>query len=231
MSEHPTAENDVDDAVRERLLKAWRGEIKARQTYELIARRLPQREAEIMARMADAEASHRQRLEARMRELGIEVPPAAGVRLSWFARMQARLAPVERLLAAREAAENDEVGGLYKHPTGDPTTDALLQAIRAEEQAHSTTVADMRSGEREAQAPELTPGQRHAKARLGRREIGPAPARCSRQPPHQVERLRVVVARASFEGAAGDHLVDHLLALLASDDRERPARELTYAPS
>ena len=37
----------------------------ARATYELIAKRLPDREAEIMGRMADAEANHRQRLEAR----------------------------------------------------------------------------------------------------------------------------------------------------------------------
>ena len=37
--------------------------------YELIADRLPEREAGIMRRMAQAEASHRQRLEARMLSL------------------------------------------------------------------------------------------------------------------------------------------------------------------
>ncbi len=166
MSDRQTAENDVSAAVRERLLKAWRGEIRARATYELIARRLPEREAQIMMRMAEAEASHRQRLESRMHELGIEVPPAESVRLSWLARAQARVAPVDRLLAAREAAEDDEVGGLYHHPTGDPKTDALLHSIRAEEQAHSTTVSDIRSGTEEAKEPDLTPGQQHAKARL-----------------------------------------------------------------
>ena len=166
MSDRQTAENDVNAAVRERLLKAWRGEIQARATYELIARRLPEREAQIMMRMAEAEASHRQRLEARVGELGIEVPAAASVKLSWYARMQARIAPVDRLLAAREAAEDDEVGGLYKQPTGDPTTDALLHAIRAEEQEHSTAVSDMRAGEQNGRPPELTPGQQRAKTRL-----------------------------------------------------------------
>ncbi len=173
MSDRQPAENDVNAAVRERLLKAWRGEIQARATYELIARRLPEREAQIMMRMAEAEASHRQRLEARMGELGIEVPAAASVKLSWYARMQARLAPIDRLLAAREAAEDDEVGGLYKQPTGDPTTDALLHAIRAEEQEHSTAVSEMRSAEQSdqdsrqnGQAQELSPNQQRAKTRL-----------------------------------------------------------------
>ncbi|HUO70140.1 MAG TPA: hypothetical protein VMU39_05145 [Solirubrobacteraceae bacterium] len=37
--------------------------------------------------------------------------------------MQAKIAPVDRLLAAREAAEDDEVDDLYKRSTGDPVTD------------------------------------------------------------------------------------------------------------
>ena len=138
---------DATPEVRDRLLKAWRGEIEARATYELIARRLPPREAEIMGRMADAEASHRQRLEARMRELGIEIPSPDSVRLSLWARLQARIAPVDRLLAAREAAEDEEVDDLYKRSTGDPTTDHLLHDIRKEERSHSMAVTDMRSGE------------------------------------------------------------------------------------
>jgi VIT1/CCC1 family predicted Fe2+/Mn2+ transporter len=60
--------------------------------------------------------------------------------------MQARIAPVDRLLAAREAAEDEEVGDLYKRPTGDPTTDTLLRDIRKEERAHSHTVSEMRAG-------------------------------------------------------------------------------------
>ncbi len=154
--------------VRDRLLTAWRGEIEARATYELIANRLPDREAEIMRRMADAEANHRQRLEARMRELGVEVASTDTVRLSWWSRLQARIAPIDRLLAAREAAENDEVDGLYKRSTGDTETDRLLHEIRKEERSHSMAVTDMRSGDGR-QAPEqpvMTPGQQRAQDRL-----------------------------------------------------------------
>jgi VIT1/CCC1 family predicted Fe2+/Mn2+ transporter len=68
------------------------------------------------------------------------------VRLSPWLRLQARIAPVDRLLAAREAAEDEEVGDLYKRPTGDPVTDELLRGIRKEERAHSHAVSEMRSG-------------------------------------------------------------------------------------
>ncbi|MBV9606506.1 MAG: VIT1/CCC1 transporter family protein [Solirubrobacterales bacterium] len=137
---------DVDREVRERLLEAWRGEIVAGRVYELIAERMPEREAEILGRMAEAEGGHRRRLEARMTELGIEIPPRESVRLSPWLRLQARLAPIDRLLAAREAAEDEEVGDLYKRSTGDPATDELLRGIRKEERAHSHAVAEMRSG-------------------------------------------------------------------------------------
>lgn len=158
---------DASPEVRRRLLKAWRGEIEARASYELIARRLPEREAEIMGRMADAEAKHRGRLEARMRELGIEVPSPDSVRLSWWTRLQVRIAPVDRLLAAREAAEDDEVDDLYKRSTGDDLTDRLLHEIRREERSHSMAVTEMRSGGSSAPPePQMTPTQQSARARL-----------------------------------------------------------------
>ncbi|MDE3129869.1 MAG: VIT1/CCC1 transporter family protein [Acidobacteriota bacterium] len=161
---------DASDEVRGRLLEAWHGEIEARATYELIARRLPQREAEIMRRMAEAEARHRQRLEQRMRELDIEVPSPDGVRLSLWARLQARIAPVDRLLAAREAAEDGEVDDLYRRPTGDAATDQLLREIRREERSHSMAVNEMRSGagEQPLVGAALTPAQARAKERLDR---------------------------------------------------------------
>jgi vacuolar iron transporter family protein len=49
------------------------------------------------------------------------------VRLSPWLRLQAKIAPVDRLLAAREAAEDEEVGDLYKRSTGDAVTDELLR--------------------------------------------------------------------------------------------------------
>jgi VIT1/CCC1 family predicted Fe2+/Mn2+ transporter len=132
--------------VSQRLLTAWRGEILAGAVYGLIARRLPAREAEIMHKMADAEGGHRRRLEQRMTELGITVPNPDAVKVPLWLRLQARVAPIDRLLAAREAAEDEEVDDLYKRSTGDPATDQLLREIRREERSHSMAVADMRAG-------------------------------------------------------------------------------------
>src|SRR5580692_2610864 len=136
---------EVSPEVRDRLLEAWRGEIVAGRVYDLIAERMPAREADILRRMADAEGGHRRRLEARMTELGIPIPPVDSVHLSLWLRLQTRIAPVDRLLAAREAAEDEEVGDLYKHPTGDADTDSLLREIRKEERSHSRAVQDIRA--------------------------------------------------------------------------------------
>jgi vacuolar iron transporter family protein len=156
----------VPDEVRERLLRAWQGEIEAGAVYELIARRLDDRRAEVMRKMADAEGGHRRRLEARMEELGIPIPDPESVRLSAWSRLQARIAPIDRLLAAREAAEDDEVDDLYKRSTGDPETDELLRSIRREERSHSLAVQEMRSGEDSPDpSPVAVPG---AQARLDR---------------------------------------------------------------
>ncbi len=134
------------DEVSQRLLAAWRGEILAGAVYRLIARRLEPREAEIMRRMADAEGGHRRRLEQRMTELGITIPNPDAVAVPVWLRLQARVAPIDRLLAAREAAEDEEVDDLYKRSTGDPVTDQLLREIRREERSHSMAMSDMRAG-------------------------------------------------------------------------------------
>jgi VIT1/CCC1 family predicted Fe2+/Mn2+ transporter/ferritin-like protein len=132
--------------VSDRLLTAWRGEILAGAVYNLIARRLDPREAEIMRKMAEAESGHRHRLEQRMTDLGMTVPDPSTVKVPLWLRLQTRVAPIDRLLAAREAAEDEEVDGLYKRSTGDPVTDQLLRDIRREERSHSMAVADMRGG-------------------------------------------------------------------------------------
>src|SRR5919197_3764164 len=146
----------ASDEVQSRLLKAWQGEIEAGAVYELIARRLDERRAEIMRKMAEAEGGHRRRLEARMEELGIPIPDPSTVQLSPWLRLQARIAPIDRLLAAREAAEDDEVDDLYKRSTGDPETDELLRSIRREERSHSMAVQEMRGGDG-SQTPEPSP--------------------------------------------------------------------------
>src|SRR5947209_6940434 len=146
MSSTPEATATASREARQRLLQAWRGEILAGAVYDLIARRMPEREADILRRMAEAESGHRRRLEQRMTELDIPIPDRSAVKVPWLLRVQARVAPLDRLLAAREAAEDDEVDGLYKRPTGDSATDQLLRDIRKEERSHSLAVQDIRSG-------------------------------------------------------------------------------------
>ena len=87
-----------------------------------------------------------------MGELGIPVPDPATVKLSRWLRLQARLAPVDRLLAAREAAETEEVDDLYLRPTGDEETDRLLHEIRRDERSHSIAVNEMLAGPSRAES-------------------------------------------------------------------------------
>ncbi len=156
------------DEVRQRLLQAWQGEILAGAVYELIAKRMGERDASILRRMAEAESGHRRRLEERMSELQIPIPDPATVKVPLWLRLQARVAPVDRLLAAREAAEDDEVSDLYRRPTGDAATDRLLHEIRREERSHSRAVEEIRSGGPEPAAGEKPAAQIRLDRILGR---------------------------------------------------------------
>ena len=157
---------EVPREAVDRLLEAWRGEIQAGAVYELIAKRErdPKR-AELLRKMAEAEGGHRRRLEERMHELGVPVPNPSTVRISPWLRLQVRVAPLDRLLAAREAAESDEVDYLYLRPTGDEGTDRLLREIRKDERSHSMAVTEMRT---ETPEPLARPAVPPARARLDR---------------------------------------------------------------
>ena len=112
--------------------------------YLLLAERMGDtRRGDIIRAIADAEASHRERIEKRLRELGRPVPDPTSVKLSVLQRLQARLAPIEAVVARMEAAEEVEITDRYKRPTGDPDTDAVLEQIRVEEQGHSRSLESM----------------------------------------------------------------------------------------
>ena len=133
--------------MRERLLDAWRDEVQATGVYGLIADREgdPQRAA-VLRRLAEVETSHRARLEARMRELGIEIPDPASVSLSLWQRLQARVAPVERLIAHQESMELEIAAQIEEQPTGDALTDSLLEQIKVEEEQHTEALGNLRAG-------------------------------------------------------------------------------------
>jgi VIT1/CCC1 family predicted Fe2+/Mn2+ transporter/rubrerythrin len=153
--------------VRERLIDAWTDEVQATIVYELIARRESDpRRAGVLRQLAAVEANHRARLEGRMRELGIAIPDERSVRLSAWRRLQARVAPVERLIARQEAMEQDIATEIEERPTGDADTDRLLEEIRDEEEQHTTALAALRAG----QVPRVDAGAGadHPEVRLAR---------------------------------------------------------------
>ena len=133
--------------VSGRLIDAWTDEVQATIVYGLIAaRESDPRRAAVLNRLAEVERSHRDRLERRMKELGIQIPDEAAVKLSAWRRLQARVAPVDRLLARQEAMEADIASEIQERPTGDPDTDRLLEQIRDEEEQHTVALGQLRSG-------------------------------------------------------------------------------------
>lgn len=134
--------SDLPQDVAKRLLEAWRGEVEARAVYEaLAAREKDERRAAVLRKMASGEKGHLERVEARMRQLGIPVPDPATVRLSPWQKLQVRVAPIERVLANREAAEKSEIVNGYGLPTGDADTDALFSSIREDERSHARSIS------------------------------------------------------------------------------------------
>jgi VIT1/CCC1 family predicted Fe2+/Mn2+ transporter/rubrerythrin len=137
----------VGTDVSARLIDAWTDEVQATIVYGLIAQRESDpRRAQVLTQLAEIERSHRARLEHRMRALGVEIPDERTVGLSTWRRLQARLAPVDRLLARQEAMEQEIAAEIVERPTGDADTDVLLGQIRDEEQQHTVALAQLRAG-------------------------------------------------------------------------------------
>jgi VIT1/CCC1 family predicted Fe2+/Mn2+ transporter/rubrerythrin len=143
----------ADQAVA-RLLEAWRGEVEARAVYTILAERMRDpRRAQVIREIADGEARHRERIERRLRELGRPIPDPSTVSISPWLRLQARFAPVTRMLAHMESNEQVEITDRYKRTTGDPDTDAVLASIRTEEQGHSRTLDAIQAAHGSGEAP------------------------------------------------------------------------------
>lgn len=170
---HRMKQGDTDhkQAV-ERLLHAWRTEVEAETVYRALAERQGEaRRAGILRQLADAESRHRERIEARLAELGTAPPSLDSVRLSPWQRLQIRVAPMDRVLASREAAEQAEVTEGYRRPTGDAATDQLLSELRREEQSHTHQLKAMRrDATTGAAAPPATAGPQARLDRLLGRE-------------------------------------------------------------
>jgi VIT1/CCC1 family predicted Fe2+/Mn2+ transporter/rubrerythrin len=137
--------------------------------YSLLAERMGDtRRGEIIRAIAEAEGSHRERIEKRLKELGQPIPDPSSVKLSLLQRLQARLAPVEMVIERMEQAEEVEITDRYKRPTGDPATDAVLEDIRVEEQGHSRSLESMEVAHRAAPSPSPSSVQSRLNRILGR---------------------------------------------------------------
>jgi vacuolar iron transporter family protein len=137
-----------------RLLEAWRGEVEARAVYTILAERMRDpRRAQVIREIADGESRHRERIEKRLHELGRPIPDPSTVSISPWLRLQARFAPVTRMLAHMESNEQVEITDRYKRPTGDADTDAVLASIRTEEQGHSRTLDAIQAAHGSGEAP------------------------------------------------------------------------------
>jgi VIT1/CCC1 family predicted Fe2+/Mn2+ transporter/rubrerythrin len=124
-----------------RLLDAWRGEVEARAVYTILTSRMRDpRRAQVIREIAEGEARHRERIEKRLHELEQPIPEVSTVHISTWLRLQARFAPVMRMLAHMESSEQVEITDRYKRSTGDAETDAVLASIRTEEQGHSRSL-------------------------------------------------------------------------------------------
>ena len=136
----------TEDNATRRLLDAWRGELQARAQYEILAQRMgdPKR-ADIIRQIAAAEGRHRERVEKRLQELGVRIPPPESARLSTLQRLQAQLAPISLVMSRMEDAEQSEIDDRYHRPTGDPVTDEVLSSIRVEEQGHSRSLDELQA--------------------------------------------------------------------------------------
>ena len=135
------------DGVRERLRDAWIDEVQATIVYELIARRESDpRRAAVLRRLAEVETGHRARLEARMRELGLELPTSGacgsphGGDCRCASPRSIGCSHARRRWSSRSRTEIDE------RPTGDADTDHLLEEIRDEERQHTDALASLRAG-------------------------------------------------------------------------------------
>src|SRR6202162_2638218 len=145
-------------------LDAWRGGVEPRAVYTILTNRMRDpRRAQVIREIADGEARHRERIEKRLRELDQPIPEVSTVHISTWLRLQARFAPVMRMLAHMESSEQVEIADRYKRSTGDAETDAVLASIRTEEQGHSRSLDALQATHGGGEPPPSG-----AEARLGR---------------------------------------------------------------
>ncbi len=140
-SPNPPPSVKLDIAPR-LLIENWRGEKNAAALYRALARRetSPER-AEVLEEIAKAEDRHAAVMEARLREMGVALPP---YRLGLRVRVMSLLARIFGAKAVLPIIESFEAKDLnvYRGPEQDPA----VQALAADERGHFRTIGRMARG-------------------------------------------------------------------------------------
>lgn len=123
-----------------RLQDYWRDEMEAALTYEQLAEATTDPQARrLLLEMRDAEHRHATRWEARIRELGGELPPPpSGRRARWLGLLM-RLGGRERVFRQLEAVERGAVAG-YGLDLVDLESARIAAEAQADERSHAATL-------------------------------------------------------------------------------------------
>ncbi|MEW6230874.1 MAG: VIT1/CCC1 transporter family protein [Chloroflexota bacterium] len=123
-----------------RLQGYWRDEMEAAQTYERLAQAaVDERSRRLLLKMRDAELRHAARWEARIRELGGELPPRPSGRRARWLGLLARLGGQERVFRQLEAVERGAVAG-YGAGLADAESSRIAAEAQADERGHAAAL-------------------------------------------------------------------------------------------
>ena len=121
----------------------WRDEMEAAQTYERLAEAASdERARRLLLEMRDAEKRHAARWEARIRELGGELPPLPSDRKARWLALNARLGGEERVYRQLEAVEREAVAG-YGVDLRDAESARIAAEAQADERQHALALHAM----------------------------------------------------------------------------------------
>src|SRR6266704_6577683 len=132
------------DAAR----RPWQADVETAQTYRALAQREHDEKRQgILLRMAEAEERHAQRWEAKLKELGAEVPvlrDTIGRRLSrWWNKIAGAEIAIRRMEAAEERHEAEFHDQADRALAGEQDVQEFLRKSALEEKAHARVLSTM----------------------------------------------------------------------------------------
>src|SRR5437879_5671262 len=126
----------------------WQAEVETAQTYrDLAERERDEKRKGILLRMAEAEERHAQRWEAKLKELGAEVPvyrDTIGRRLNrWWNKIAGAEIAIRRMEATEERQEAEFRDQAERAFAGEQDVQELLRKSAIEEKAHARVLSAM----------------------------------------------------------------------------------------